>query len=77
MNNKTFLFKSLKINYQLGKKTWFGTGGNCNLFLEVNSINQLINTIRIANKFFPILIIGSGGCYKIGRKFQENSNWQK
>ena len=84
MNNKSSLLKSLKFNYQLGKKTWFGTGGNCNLFLEVNSINQLINTIRIAKKFLPILVIGSGSnviirdggfkgnCYKIGRKFQKN-----
>ena len=60
MNNKSSLLKSLKFNYQLGKKTWFGTGGNCNLFIEVNSINQLINTIRIAKKFLPILVIGSG-----------------
>ena len=60
MNIKSSLLKSLKFNYQLGKKTWFGTGGNCNLFLEVNSINQLINTIRIAKKFLPILVIGSG-----------------
>jgi len=60
MNNKFSLLKSLKFNYQLGKKTWFGTGGNCNLFLEVNSINQLINTMRIAKKFLPILVIGSG-----------------
>ena len=60
MNNKHSLLKSLKFNYQLGKKTWFGTGGNCDLFLEVNSINQLINTIRIAKQFIPILVIGSG-----------------
>ncbi len=60
MNNKYSLLKSLKFNYQLGKKTWFGTGGNCKLFLEVNSINQLTNIIRIAKKFLPILVIGSG-----------------
>ena len=60
MKNKRSLLKSLKFNYQLGKKTWFGTGGNCNLFLEVNSIKQLVNTIKIAKKFLPILVIGSG-----------------
>ena len=60
MNNKSSLLKSLKFNYQLGKKTWFGTGGNCNLFLEVHSIKQLTNTIRLAKKFLPILVIGSG-----------------
>ena len=60
MNRKSSLFQSLKFNYQLGKKTWFGTGGNCNLFLEVNSINQLITTMKIAKKFLPIFVIGSG-----------------
>ena len=60
MNNKFSLLQSLKFNYKLGKKTWFGTGGNCNLFVETNSINQLINTIKIARKFLPIFVIGSG-----------------
>ncbi len=60
MNKKFSLFQSLKFNYKLGKKTWFGTGGNCKLFLEVYSINQLITTLKIAKKFFPILVIGSG-----------------
>ena len=60
MNNKSPLLQNLKFNYQLGKKTWFGTGGNCNLFLEVNSIDQLINTIKIAKRFVPIFVIGSG-----------------
>mgnify|MGYP001475683282 CR=1 FL=1 len=60
MNNKSSLLQNLKFNYKLGKKTWFGTGGNCNLFLEVNSINQLINTIKIAKRFLPIFVIGSG-----------------
>lgn len=60
MNRKFSLFQSLKFNYKLGKKTWFGTGGNCYLFLEANSINQLITTVKIAKKFVPILVIGSG-----------------
>ncbi len=59
MNRKFSLFQSLKFNYKLGKKTWFGTGGNCNLFLEVSSTNQLITTIKLAKKFVPIFIIGS------------------
>ena len=60
MNNKYSLLKNLKFNYKLGRKTWFGTGGNCNLFLEVNSIDQLINTMKIAKRFLPIFVIGSG-----------------
>ena len=60
MNNKSSLLQSLKFNYKLGKKTWFGTGGNCVLFLEANSINQLINTIKVGRKFLPIFVIGSG-----------------
>ena len=42
MNNKSSLLKSLKFNYQLGKKTWFGTGGNCKLFRR-SKFNKSIN----------------------------------
>ncbi len=50
----------MKLNYELGKKTWFGTGGNCSLFFEPKSINQLILILKFSRKFFKILIIGSG-----------------
>ena len=34
----------LKLNYELGKKTWFGTGGSTTLFLEVHSKSNLKNS---------------------------------
>ena len=33
----------LKLNYELGKKTWFGTGGSTTLFLEVHSKSKANN----------------------------------
>ena len=33
---------NLKINYDLGKKTWFGAGGNSSVFIKVNTLNKLI-----------------------------------
>ena len=35
--------KSLKFNYKLGKKTWFGTWGNSFFYIEINSENNLKN----------------------------------
>ena len=31
----------LKFNYNLGKKTWFGTGGKSSIFLVINNIESL------------------------------------
>ena len=52
--------KSIKFNYNLGKKTWFGTGGNCTLFFLADSINHLKMILRITKRLIPILVIGSG-----------------
>ena len=30
-----------KINYNISKKTWFGTGGNAKIFTEMNSMESL------------------------------------
>ena len=50
----------MKFNYKLGKKTWFGTGGNCSLYFEPESLNQLMLILKLSKRFFQILIIGSG-----------------
>ncbi len=60
MNNNLSLLKSVKFNYELGKKTWFGTGGNCSLFFKARSIDELVFILRLGKRVFPILIIGSG-----------------
>ena len=54
------ILKSIKFNFNLGKRTWFGTGGNCMFFYEPKSINQLVSVIKLNKSFFPIMIIGSG-----------------
>ena len=54
------ILEILKVNYELGKKTWFGTGGKCSVYFEPKSINQLILILKLSRRFFQILIIGSG-----------------
>ena len=51
-------FKSIKFNYNLGQKTWFGTGGK-SIFIA-DSINHLKLILRITKNIIPIVIIGSG-----------------
>ncbi len=60
MNINSFVFPFLKYNYQFGKKTWFGSGGNCRFFLKVNSLRQLKTTLKIGKRVLPIFILGSG-----------------
>tara|TARA_B100001287_G_scaffold213100_1_gene181927 strand:- start:271 stop:1170 length:900 start_codon:yes stop_codon:yes gene_type:complete len=50
----------LKLNYELGKKTWFGTGGSTTLFLEVHSKSSLKKIIKLLPYNFPIFIVGAG-----------------
>ena len=52
--------KSIKLNYDLGKKTWFGTGGKSTLFFIADSVDILKMIIRVTKRIIPILIIGSG-----------------
>ena len=47
MNFNSLQFPSLKFNYEFGKKTWFGSGGNCRYFLRVDSLKQLRTTLKI------------------------------
>ncbi len=48
------------INYELGKKTWFGSGGNCSFFFKTNSLKQLRAVLKIGKKILPIFILGAG-----------------
>ena len=60
MKIKFSLLKSLKFNYKLGKKTWFGTGGKCLVFFEPSNIKQLFFFLKIIPKNFPFFIFGLG-----------------
>ncbi len=56
---KTF-FESIKINYPIAKKTWFGSGGKTSIFFEAQSINSLKFFLNLLPKNIPIFIIGMG-----------------
>ena len=52
--------KSLKFNYKLGKKTWFGTGGNSFFYIEINSENNLKKLLKLLPYSIPIFVLGQG-----------------
>jgi UDP-N-acetylmuramate dehydrogenase len=52
--------KNLKFNYKLGKKTWFGSGGNSTFFIEINSLASLQKLLKVVPYFVPIFVLGAG-----------------
>ena len=52
--------KNLKFNYKLGKKTWFGSGGNSTFFIEINSLASLQKLLKFVPYFVPIFVLGAG-----------------
>ena len=50
----------LRFNYAIGKKTWFGSGGNSLIFLTINTLQNLIFLIKLCPKNFQILVFGAG-----------------
>ena len=52
--------KNLKFNYKLGKKTWFGSGGNSTFFIEINSVASLQKILKFVPYFVPIFVLGAG-----------------
>ena len=58
-----YFFKDLiniKINYDIGKKTWFGTGGKAQILLVINNLKSLQFLLKILPKSHPIFLIGAG-----------------
>ena len=49
-----------KLNYKIGKKTWFGTGGKVSLFLTLNSVESLTKFLKYTPKSLPLFLIGAG-----------------
>ncbi len=60
MKFNSIQFFSIKINYELGRKTWFGSGGHCSFFLKADNLNQLKTALKLGKKFLPIFILGGG-----------------
>ena len=51
---------NIKINYDIGKKTWFGTGGKAKILLVINNLKSLKFLLKILPKSHPIFLIGAG-----------------
>lgn len=57
------MFKNLKkfqFNYEVGKKTWFGSGGNALIFSQINQVNSICNLLKFIPQKIPIFILGAG-----------------
>ena len=53
-------FNNLKFNYEVGKKTWFGTGGVTKVFLLIDKIKTLQILMKFTPKAVPLLVLGAG-----------------
>ena len=51
---------NIKFNYDIGKKTWFGTGGKAKILLVINNLKSLQFILKILPKSHPIFLIGAG-----------------
>ncbi len=50
----------IKYLFDIGSKTWFGTGGKCLVFFEINCQGDLMNLIKFFPKRIPLFPIGLG-----------------
>ena len=41
---------NIKINYDIGKKTWFGTGGKAKILLVINNLKSLKFLLKDSSK---------------------------
>ena len=48
------------INYNFGKRTWFGSGGNSSVFIKVNTLDKLIFLFKFLPKTIPVFLLGAG-----------------
>jgi UDP-N-acetylmuramate dehydrogenase len=51
---------NIKINYDIGKKTWFGTGGKARVLLVINNLKSLKFLLKVLPDSQPIFLIGAG-----------------
>ena len=51
---------NIKINYDIGKKTWFGTGGNSTFYIEIDSEINLQKLLKLLPYSIPIFVLGAG-----------------
>ena len=51
---------NIKINFDIGKKTWFGTGGKAKVLLVINNLKSLKFLLKNLPKSQPIFLMGAG-----------------
>ena len=51
---------NIKINYDIGKKTWFGTGGKARVLIVINNLKSLKFLLNVLPDSQPIFLIGAG-----------------
>ena len=51
---------NIKINYDIGKKTWFGTGGKARVLIVINNLKSLKFLLNVLPNSQPIFLIGAG-----------------
>ena len=49
----------IRLNYEIGKKSWFGTGGKALVFFKANSTVGLKRLIKLLPSKVPLLIVGA------------------
>ena len=80
---------NIKINYEIGKKTWFGTGGKAKILLVINNLKSLKFLLKALPKSQPIFLIGAGSniivrdggingiTIKLGKEFKKIDYFKK
>ena len=54
------VLNSLKLNYNISKNTWFGSGGKTKFYFEPKNVTELVFFLKILPKKIIIFIIGLG-----------------
>lgn len=54
------IFSLMKFNYNIGKKTWFGSGGNAKIFFQPENETELSFFLKVIPKNIKIFILGLG-----------------
>ena len=57
---KFFNKYNFSFNYDLGSKTWFGTGGKCLFFITSDSERIIRIILKYFKKILPVFVIGAG-----------------
>lgn len=52
--------ENIKYNEPMSKHTSFKVGGNADIFINIKSVEQMLEILKINNKRLPITVVGNG-----------------